>query len=139
MGRRSKFSFNFDEMLALAERIEKAGGSLQEACDKALTQTSDYITRGLQQGIKQHVRSGETQGSLRQSPSVRWESELVAFVDIGFDLDNGGIPSIFLMWGTPKMAADAKLKNAAFGGKVKKDVARIQQEALQKFLDDLGG
>ena len=67
MGRRSKFSLNFDEMLALAERIEKAGGSLQEACDKALTQTSDYITRGLQQGIKSHVRSGETQGSLRQS------------------------------------------------------------------------
>lgn len=139
MGRRSKFAFNFDAMLDLAERIEKAGGSLQEACDEALTQTSDYITRGLQQGITRHVRSGETKGSLRDSPSVRWESELVAYVDIGFDLENGGIPSIFLMWGTPKMAADAKLKNAAFGGKVKKEVARIQQEALQKFLDDLGG
>lgn len=137
MAKKSKFAFRFDEMYDLAARIEKAGGNLQQAADKALRDTHDYITPQLSTGIARHVQSGETRDALVQTPKVEWITPLKAQVNIGFDLGDGGWPSIFLMWGTPKMAPDIKLRKAAFGPSVKREVARIQREALEVFLQTL--
>lgn len=137
MAKKSKFAFRFDEMLTLADRIEKAGGDLQRAADKALHDTHDYITGELSTGITRHVETGETQDSLVRTPKVEWITPLKAQVNIGFDLEDGGWPSIFLMWGTPKMAPDMKLRKAAFGPAVRREVAKIQKEALEAFLQTL--
>lgn len=124
-------AFNFKEMYDLAERLEKLGGNLQEACDTALKATHDYITPPLSSGIARHVETGETQSSLEKVPRVVWVSPLKAYVNIGFDLADGGWPSIFLMWGTPKMKPDMSLRKAAFGPKIRREVANIQREALE--------
>ena len=142
MAKKSKFAFNFKEMADLAERIENAGGSLQEACDKALKATHAYITPQLSAGISRHHSSGDTEESLERAPRVEWVSPLKAQVNIGFNLADGGLPSIFLMWGTPKrkaseMPVDIALKNAAFGPKVKREVAKLQREALEAVLQEL--
>lgn len=137
MAKKSKFAFRFDEMLDLADRIEKAGGDLQQAADKALRDTHDYITPQLSTGIARHVATGDTRDSLVRTPKVEWITPLKAQVNIGFDLGDGGWPSIFLMWGTPKMLPDLKLRKAAFGPGVKREVARIQREALEAFLQTL--
>lgn len=137
MAKKSKFAFRFDEMYDLADRIEKAGGNLQQAADKALRDTHDYITPQLSTGIARHVATGDTKDSLVESPKVEWITPLKAQVNIGFDFGEGGWPSIFLMWGTPKMAPDVKLRKAAFGPGVKREVARIQREALEAFLQTL--
>lgn len=139
MAKKSKMAFNFSEMADLAERLEKAGGDLQKACDKALHDTHDFITPQLSRGIARHVETGETQGSLERSAHVVWESPLKAVVNIGFDLEDGGWPSIFLMWGTPKMDPDKDLKNAAFGPKIRREVARIQREAMEAALKEIAG
>lgn len=136
MAKKSKFAFRFDEALDLAARIEAAGGNIQEAADKALRDTHDFITPQLSTGIARHVDTGATSGSLVRSPKVEWISPFKAQVNIGFDLSEGW-PSIFLMWGTPKMAPDVKLRKAAFGPAVKRGVAEIQREALEAFLQTL--
>ena len=136
VAKKSKFAFRFDEVLDLAARIEKAGGDIQQAADKALRDTHDYITPQLSTGIARHVQTGETQGSLVRAAKVEWITPLKAQVNIGFDLSEG-YPSIFLMWGTPKMAPDVKLRKATFGPAVKREVARIQKEALEAFLQQL--
>lgn len=137
VAKKSKFAFRFDEMFDLAARIEKAGGSIQQAADKALHDTHDYITPQLTTGIARHVQTGETRDSLVQTAKVEWLTPLKAQVNIGFNLEDGGVPSIFLMWGTPKMAPDISLRKAAFGPAVKREVARIQREALKAFLQTL--
>ena len=137
MAKKSKFAFRFDEMLDLADRIEKAGGNLQQAADKALRDTHDYITPQLSTGIARHVATGDTKDSLVQSPKVEWITPLKAQVNIGFDLGDGGWPSIFLMWGTPKMAPDTALKNAAFGPKIRRQVAEVQRETLEAVIREL--
>lgn len=139
MAKKSKLAFNFDEMYDLAEKLENAGGDLQKAADRALRATHDHITSNLGSNITRHVLSGDTKESLQQSPSVVWESPLKAHVNIGFNLEKGGLPSIFLMWGTPKMKKDAKLKNAAFGAKVKREVAEIQRREMEKALKEITG
>lgn len=137
MAKKSKMAFNFKEMYELAERMENMGGNLQKACDDALKATHDYITPNLSSGIARHVETGETQQSLDKAPRVEWINPLKARVNIGFNLADGGWPSIFLMWGTPKMAPDKSLKNAAFGPKVRREVAKIQREAMEKAIADL--
>lgn len=137
MAKKSKMAFNFKEMAELAERLEKMGGSLQKICDEALKATHDYITPQLSSNIARHVDTGETQGSLDRSPRVVWVNPNKAQVNIGFDLSDGGWPSIFLMWGTPKMAPDKSLRNAAFGPKVRREVAKIQREAMEKAIAEL--
>lgn len=137
MAKKSKLAFNFDEMYDLAEKLEKAGGNLQGAADRALKATHDYITPNLDSGIKRHVQTGETKRSLDRRGGVVWESPLKAHVNIGFNLDDGGLPSIFLMWGTPKMKKDAKLKGAAFGAKVTREVSAIQRREMEKALQEI--
>lgn len=139
MGKRSKFALNFKEMYTLAEKIEAAGGDLQKAADSALKATHGLITPKLGGGIARHKQTGATGGSLERSARVEWESPLKAHVDIGFDLGGGGLPSIFLMWGTPKMAPDVALRKAAFGAKITREVQEIQRQALEKVLKRLGG
>lgn len=139
MAKKSKLAFNFDEMYDLAEKLENAGGNLQAAADRALKATHDHITPNLATGIKRHVLSGDTQESLDKRGGVVWESPLKAHVNIGFNIKEGGLPSVFLMWGTPKMKKDAKLKSAAFGAKVKREVAAIQQQEMEKALKEITG
>ena len=137
MAKKSKFAFNFKEFSDLAERIENMGGSLEKACEDALLATHDLITPQLSTGIARHVDTGVTQGSLEEAPRVVWLSPTKAQVNIGFNLAEGGWPSIFLMWGTPKMAPDTALKNAAFGPKVKREVAAIQRKVLEDVVREL--
>ena len=137
MAKKSKFAFRFDEMEALAAKIEKMGGNLQEAADAALRATHDYITPNLSSGIDRHVQTGDTRDSLDRTPEVVWETPLLAKVNIGFDLKAGGWPSIFLMWGTPKMQPDLNLRKAAYGPAVKREVAKIQREVLEAYLQKI--
>lgn len=136
--KKSKFAFRFDEMADLATKIEAAGGDLQKAADSALKATHGYITPQLNRGISRHVQTGETKGSLEKKARVTWVHPMLARVEVGFDLMDGGLPSIFLMWGTPKMKPDKNLRRAAFGPKVRREVAQIQREALEKVLERLG-
>lgn len=136
---KSKWAFKFDEMEALSAKIEKMGGSLEEAVEEALQGTHDLITPKLAQNIARHNVSGDTEKSLDKAPAVTWKNPLVARVNIGFDLTDGGVPSVFLMWGTPKrkaseMPVDKALKNAAFGPAVKREVAKLQREAMEAYL-----
>ena len=142
MAKRSKYSLNFKEFEDLAHRLEDMGGDLQKTCDAALVATHEYITPQLASGIARHNLSGNTGKSLENSPHVVWETPTKAKVSIGFNLAEGGVPSIFLMWGTPKrkaseMPVDIAFKNSAFGPKVKREVAKLQREALEAAVEAL--
>lgn len=139
MAKKSKMAFNFKEMEELAAKLEGLGGNLQEACDTALRATHDLITPNLSSGIARHVETGETRDSLDKAPAVVWDTPLKAHVNIGFNLADGGWPSIFLMWGTPKQAPDKSLKNAAFGPKVRRQVAELQKQALEEAIQKMNG
>lgn len=135
----AKFSLDSKSFQELVPKIEAAGGEAQKAADSALKAVHGLITPRLKSGISRHVQTGETKASLLRSPDVRWKSPLEASVHVGFGIGNGGLPSIFLMWGTPKMSPDIEFRNAAFGPKVKREAAKAQREALEKVLKRLEG
>ena len=60
----------------------------------------------------------------------------------GFKISDGGLASIFLMYGTkihgqPHVSPDKKLYNAIFGATTKKKIQEIQAQAFFKMIDEV--
>ena len=141
----AKMSITFKGFEQLAEEIDAIGGNLQKAVDEALTKTGEYIQGQVTTaaapyasgGLKGYA-TGAMYRSIKSDEPVAWNG-LIAEVSVGFQLNaKGGWHSIFVMYGTPRMAKNQKVYNAIKGGKTKNEVAKIQEEIMQKHLM-LGG
>lgn len=119
----------FDELI---RALEKAGQNTKQAAEQALIKGKQAVTPGIQQAIAPHRQTGKTEASLDTTDRVRWVGT-TAEVDIGFEFYNGGLPSIFLMYGTPRMAPDKKLYDSVYGAKARQKF----EDAAFKELDDL--
>lgn len=135
---KNKIGLNFKGFEEYAERLDKLGGDIKKATEKALQETHAYITPNLERDIKPHRKTGRTERSLNRDAKVKWVGS-TAEIEVGFKLDEGGLPSIFLMYGTPRMKKDQQLYNDIFGGKTKREVAEIQQkifmEEIKKIME----
>lgn len=138
----NKFVFmvtpNMKKWLTDLDGLSKTG--LDEAVRNALIESHKYITPLLQAEIEKHRRTGRTAKSLDTNPVVNKQGDLYS-IDIGFHISQGGLPSIFLMHGTPRQAPDTQLYEAVFGKKTARELKNLQhtyvKRALQKYLGDL--
>lgn len=141
----ARMSITFDGFSDLAADIDRAGGDLHAAVDEALTATGNYIQQQVTAAAAPYAtkgRKGYAKGdmydAIKQDPPVTWSGS-VAEVSVGFSLkEKGGWHSIFIMYGTPRIAKDQKIYNAIKGTKTKQEVEKIQQEIMGKYLQ-LGG
>lgn len=126
----------FDEVIA---NFEHAGGNVMQATEAALKASKQAVNPAAQAAILKHRRTGRTEASLDTNMHVNWEG-LTAEINIGFNIRDGGLASIFLMYGTPRVQPDKKLYNSIYGPKIKKQIAKIQEEAINKVISrTLGG
>ena len=142
----ARMSITFKGFDQLAEDIDAIGGDLQKAVDEALTETGKHIQSNLQTAAAEYSRKGGGKGyttgnmykAIKKDQLIYWKG-LIAEVSVGFELfAKGGWHSIFIMYGTPRMAKNQKVYNAIKGTKTKNEVAKIQEEILRKHLT-LGG
>lgn len=129
----NKTRIEFDGFEEVIARFTELEGDIKGTTEKALEKTHEFITKNAESAIARHHRTGATEKSLVRNAKVQWAGTL-ATVETGFDISNGGLPSIFLMYGTPRMAKDQNLYNAFFGGKTKNEVMKIQEEI---FYDEI--
>lgn len=144
----AKMSITFDGFNKLAEDIDAIGGDLHAAVDEALTETQKIVQENLTTaasvyaakggGLKGYA-TGKMYNSIIQDAYVEWKGT-VAHVGTGFtSLGDGGFAgfmhSIFVMYGTPRMAKDAKVYNAIKGAKTRKQIAEKQDEIMKKHLE----
>ena len=130
-----KFGLQFhgwEEMMANLDELSHFG--ILEGTKKALTETHKVVTPKLEAEIRKHHLTGDTEESLVKQPKIVVEGTLVS-VDIGFDFDNGGLPSIWLMHGTPRQAPDKALYDALYGRKTAGEVAHVQYHAIKDTID----
>ena len=95
----AKLGIEFDGFEKLIQKLEDVEGASEQAVENALVATHELVTRNLQSAIAPHRRTGETEKSLKRNAEVTWVGT-TAEVEVGFDIDNGGLPSVFLMNGT---------------------------------------
>ena len=135
---RFKIKFDgFDKMIEAFERREK---NLNSTVEKALKETFDIVSPGVESAIRPHRQSGSTEESLIEVPVVEWNGN-VASIRIGIDLHEE-VASQFLIYGAkgnpvyglPDRAPDMKLWNALFGSAVNKRIAEAQRKVFEREL-----
>lgn len=129
----------FDEMLKKLTALEADTKSIAE---EALRRTFDIVTREEEIGIQApnlpaqgKFSTGRTEKSLLRTFSVKWQGT-VGGTDVGFQIDKGGFPSIFLIRGTPKMQKDQKLYDAFYGDRIRGEFLNAQREVFTKALEE---
>ena len=139
---KKKFGLDLDGLEEFAKRLETINVSVQETAEEALSETHAHVTRKVEAAVAgskyNFQRTGKTKSTLQKNPNITWEGS-IATVRVGFDISNGGLPSIFLMYGTPSITPDKTLYNAFYGGKTKKEIKDIQQSVFINKLIEGGG
>lgn len=128
-----KFSLEFSGFEELSERLQELGGDLKGVTEQALKSTHHHITPKIHNQMKKHNRTGDTEKSIVDEARVQWNGD-VASIDVGFDIDNGGFASIFLMHGTPRMEPDRVLYQSIYGNKTKKEIAELQEKVFSRAI-----
>lgn len=126
-----------DYYMAKLDELGK-GDAMKRGVESALKASKQYVNPKILATMSKlpaggKYSTGDTKESLDKDLKVEWNG-LTASVKVGFDFSKSGLTSVYLMYGTPKMKPVAGLKNAIYGGKTKKELAEVQEEALQKVI-----
>lgn len=139
----SKFSIEFEQLKQLTKQIEELAGieGVDRAVENALIATDDYVTAEVDKAVARSKfnfnRTGTTKSTIDRDRIVEWKGT-TAEVKAGFTISKGGLPSIFLMYGTPTIKPDTNLKNAAKGQGIHRDkIHKIQQEEFNKVIKEV--
>ena len=151
---KNKITLDFPGIKATFERFEKMDLAVGPAVSEALQKSYDYVTSHLEDQIEQHHRTGRSEESLLKNEKVQVEGTTY-YINVGFDVSNGGLASIFLMYGSPKhvitryhgkkkstwnhpgMDADQVLYDLVFGKTTKQEIAKIQKKVFEKRMEGL--
>lgn len=153
MAKKNRLSIDFKGFQEYYEKLDRMGTDIKKVTEEALEKSFRTVTPGIQAAIAPHsVRfTGATEDSLVKEPNVKWDGN-TGSVKVGFDITNGGLPSIFLMYGTPRhgvenqygkasgshpgMAVDQTLYNSIYGTSTKNKVRKVQKEVFDKALQE---
>lgn len=132
----------FEETIAKLKELE---GDVKKATEEALIESQSIVAKNAQAAMSKHHRTGGTEESIVVDKKVEWEG-FTASIGVGFDITNGGLASVFLMYGTPRHApghpgtdADTAVYDAVYGTKTKKAVATVQEEIFLKAIAERMG
>lgn len=136
---RKKITIEFDGYDILEQKLKEIGGNAKKTAESALKASHNHVTRKLDSAISSHKKTGGTEQSLDKLPVTLWFGD-IGETKVGFDIRNGGLPSIFLMYGTmlhgqPHIAQDKKLYDAIYSTKTRKEIQKIQREVYEKSIE----
>ncbi len=132
MRRRNRIGITCAGFAEYAEKINRLGGNVDEIVEKALKASFNHVTPKLETAINRHVLTGDTNNSLKRTPATEKTGRRMS-VKVGFQFPKG-LPSIFLMYGTPKVKKDRKLYDAVYSRKTQREIKEIQQEIFSEEI-----
>lgn len=127
-------------------KLDELGGTkaMVKGVEEALTESKKYVNPLIENtmaksNLPAHGKysTGGTLKSLDYSYQLEVISGYVYGMKIGFNFDESGLKSIFLMYGTPRTKPVKGLKNAIYGAKTQKELVSIQSEALNKVIKEI--
>lgn len=140
-----KMGIEFEGFEEVIKRLEKLDGDVRGITEKALKETHRIVTAkarnsAQKQNLPAHGKysSGRTLRSLRTEATIEW-SGTEAKVPVGFDISKGGLPSIFMMYGTPRYMKNQEMYNAFWSNQTHAEIVKAQEEIFYAELRKLGG
>lgn len=134
---RNRVRLQFGGFKEYAEKIDRLNGDLKSIMTEALIESKKLVNPEIKKRMEKHRRTGTTEGSIDESLKVDWVGN-VGEIKIGFEFDEG-LPSVFLMYGTPRMKKDTKLYNSIYGSETRKKILELQKEIFEREIERLGG
>lgn len=139
MAKKNRLTLDFDGFEILQKQLSEIGGDAKQAAESALKASHNVVKQKVDAAMMRHIETGDTKKSIIQSPVVEWTGDTAA-VDVGFNISEGGLPSIFLMYGTqlhgqPHITPDRNLYNAVYGAQTRKEIREIQEQAYRKVIE----
>lgn len=138
---RNKIGLQFSGLEEMIERLEAAEADIKDATEAALKASKQVVNQQLTRDTTNanfpaggKYATGALKKSIDKDFNVKWEGT-TASLKIGYDFKKSGMASIFLMYGTPKMPKVQKLYDDIYGNRTKRQVAKVQEEAMQKVID----
>lgn len=131
-----KMKLEFDGLDALTERLTKLGGDTKKTAEDALKKSKRYVHKELGSAMDKHNKTYATIKSLDSDSGVEWAGD-IGTIHVGFNIHEGGLASIFLMYGTPRMKKDQNLYNAIYGTATRAQVQKIQEDTFYEALRKL--
>lgn len=139
---RNKIGLQVSGLEDYMAKLDEIGGTkaMKRGTEAALRASKQYVNPLIESAMassnlpaKGQYSTGDTKHSIDQDMSVEWEG-MTASIKVGFNFKESGMTSIYLMYGTPKMPPVKGLKAAIYGNKTKKQIAELQEEAIQKVI-----
>ena len=134
---RMSLSFEgLDEMMKKLERLDK---DTKQVTEEALTKAHEIVTAKAEAAVRQlpaggRYSRGDTAASLQRTPRIKWSGS-EASVEVGFNIRKGGLPSIFMMYGTPRYMKVQAMYDAFYGSQTEGEVINAEKEI---FLNAIG-
>ena len=142
---RNKIGLQFDGWEETLSKLDKLGGTtaMKRGVEAGLKASKEYVNPQLEKAMAKLPAGGKysrgiTKKSIDKDMTIDWQG-MTGEIKVGFDFSKSGLTSIFLMYGTPRMSPVSGLKNAIYGAKTKKEIKKIQAEAVQKVIDRVMG
>lgn len=142
---KKRMTLEFEGFEEVIERLSKLDGDVKTTTERALKETHRIVTQKAEAAMqlenlpaKGEYSSGDTLESLKREANVEWAGTL-AEVPVGFSIREGGIASIFMMYGTPEYMKNQKLYNAIWGKATHDEVVKAQEDIFYEEIRKLGG
>lgn len=148
---KNKLTIDFKGFKEAYEKLDRLDSNINKVTEEALQKSKRLVHTQLGQAMSPHNNTFKTVRSLTKDNTVEF-SGTTASIHVGFDIERGGLPSIFLMYGTPRhmganqygkhgkavgaTAQDINLYNAIYGTSTKNKVRKLQKEIFDKALEE---
>lgn len=140
---KNKIGLHFEGFKELAARFDELGGDLKKITEKALKESQQHVTEKIDKAFvrenmpaKGKYWTGATKKSIIRDALVEWTGN-VASINVGFDLQESGMKSIYLIYGTPRMSPARGLRAAIYGATTRKEIGAIQQQIFEKAISSI--
>ena len=126
----------FDEMINKFNRIDA-----KKIAEEALRKGHEIMTAKAQASEAHypqggHYASGRTAKSLQTQAKITW-SGTEASVPVGFNIKKGGLPSIFMMYGTPRYMKVQQMYDAFYSAQTEGEVLAAAKEIFERAMGEL--
>ncbi len=135
-----KMSIDFEGFGDVLTKLEKLNQDTKKIAEEALKKTHEIVTEKAEKAmVKPNLPHGgkysndQTISTLRRNADIEWSGD-IGTVHVGFDIAHGGLASIFLMYGTPKMKPAHGLESAFYGSATRKEITKAQEDIFYSAL-----
>lgn len=142
---KNKIGIEFEGFDNAVAKLTKLNGNIKEITNRGLRETHKIITEKAEEAVqkpnlpaKGKHSIGATEKALKREANIEWTGTL-ASVQVGFSIKEGGLASIFMIYGTPRYMKNQKMYNAFWSTKTRNEVLNAQEEIFYNELRKLGG